>query len=141
MRAMSYGPQTTTDEVLDGVDLAGTVVVVTGASSGLGIETARALAAHGADVAMAVRDPARAADAVGTVGSNGHLVMLDGLGTSLGGFGVVVICNRPVIGGKFSPCDHFLQGTLGDLLFGIDSKGVAESNNHSQHRDDGKAEQ
>ena len=77
MRAMSYGPQTTTDEVLEGLDLTGAVVVVTGASSGLGIETARALAAHGAEVVMAVRDPARAADAVDTVGANGHLVTLD----------------------------------------------------------------
>jgi NAD(P)-dependent dehydrogenase (short-subunit alcohol dehydrogenase family) len=77
MRAMSYGPQTTTDEVLEGLDLSGKVVVVTGASSGLGIETARALAAHGAEVVMAVRDPARAAGALDTVGPNGHLVTLD----------------------------------------------------------------
>src|SRR5262245_58261802 len=57
--AMGYGPQTTTDEVLDGVDLARAVVVVTGASSGLGVETSRALAEHGAEVVMAVRDPSR----------------------------------------------------------------------------------
>src|SRR6478752_220785 len=74
---MGYGAQTTTDEALDGVDLAGRVVVVTGASSGLGIETARALASHGAEVVMAVRDPGRAADAVDAVGANGRLVTLD----------------------------------------------------------------
>jgi len=74
---MSYGPHTTTDEVLAGVELTGRVIVVTGASSGLGIETARALAAHGAEVVMAVRDPGRAADAVAAVGSHGHLVTLD----------------------------------------------------------------
>jgi NAD(P)-dependent dehydrogenase (short-subunit alcohol dehydrogenase family) len=77
MRAMSYGPETTTDDVLEGVDLEGQVVVVTGASSGLGVETARALAAHGADVVMAVRDPARATDAADTVGASGHVVALD----------------------------------------------------------------
>ena len=40
---MTYGPDTTADEVLEGVDLDGKVVVVTGASGGLGEETARAL--------------------------------------------------------------------------------------------------
>ena len=43
-----FGAKTTTDEVLDGVDLTGKRVLVTGASAGLGVETARALAAHGA---------------------------------------------------------------------------------------------
>ncbi|MEB8338537.1 SDR family NAD(P)-dependent oxidoreductase [Streptomyces endophyticus] len=46
----------TADEVLRGVDLAGVRAVVTGASSGLGAETARVLAAAGADVTLAVRD-------------------------------------------------------------------------------------
>ncbi len=51
-----FGPDTTTDEVLAGVDLTGKVVLVTGASAGLGLETTRSLAAHGATVVMAVRD-------------------------------------------------------------------------------------
>jgi NAD(P)-dependent dehydrogenase (short-subunit alcohol dehydrogenase family) len=55
----TFGPETTTDEVLAGVDLSGTHAVVTGASTGLGEETARALAAHGASVTLAVRDPER----------------------------------------------------------------------------------
>ncbi len=53
---MSLGFESTTDEVLDGVDLAGRTVLVTGASAGLGEETTRALATHGARVIMAVRD-------------------------------------------------------------------------------------
>jgi NAD(P)-dependent dehydrogenase (short-subunit alcohol dehydrogenase family) len=52
---MAYGEETTTDEVLEGVDLTGKVAVVTGASTGLGLETARALAAAGAHVVLAVR--------------------------------------------------------------------------------------
>jgi NAD(P)-dependent dehydrogenase (short-subunit alcohol dehydrogenase family) len=52
---MAYGEQTTTDEVLEGVDLSGKVAVVTGASTGLGLETSRALAAAGAHVVLAVR--------------------------------------------------------------------------------------
>jgi NAD(P)-dependent dehydrogenase (short-subunit alcohol dehydrogenase family) len=52
---MGYGEQTTTTEVLSGVDLSGKVAMVTGASTGLGLETARALAAAGAHVILAVR--------------------------------------------------------------------------------------
>jgi NAD(P)-dependent dehydrogenase (short-subunit alcohol dehydrogenase family) len=56
---MSFGAETTTDEVLQGVDLSGQRALVTGASSGLGEETARALASKGAAVTMAVRDLAK----------------------------------------------------------------------------------
>lgn len=56
---MTFGFETTTDEVLAGVDLGGSLAVVTGASAGLGLETSRALAAAGAQVVLAVRDPAR----------------------------------------------------------------------------------
>ena len=46
----SFGAASTTDEVLDGVKLNGKRALVTGVSAGLGVETARALAAHGAEV-------------------------------------------------------------------------------------------
>jgi len=54
-----FGFETTTDEVLEGIDLTGKRVLVTGASAGLGVETTRALAAHCAEVTMAVRDLGR----------------------------------------------------------------------------------
>ncbi len=65
--AVTYGPDTTTDELLEGKDLSGRRVLVTGASAGLGAETARALAAHGAHVVMAVRDAAKGERAAGVV--------------------------------------------------------------------------
>src|ERR1700712_65591 len=43
-------------EVVDGLDLTGRRAVVTGGSSGIGVETARALAVAGAEVTLAVRD-------------------------------------------------------------------------------------
>lgn len=54
--ALAFGATSTTDDVLDGVDLKGKRVLVTGVSAGLGVETARSLAAHGAEVIGAARD-------------------------------------------------------------------------------------
>jgi NAD(P)-dependent dehydrogenase (short-subunit alcohol dehydrogenase family) len=56
---MAFGADTTTDEVLAGIDLTGRQALVTGGSTGLGEETARALASKGAAVTLAVRDPAK----------------------------------------------------------------------------------
>ncbi|MEJ5143633.1 SDR family NAD(P)-dependent oxidoreductase [Gluconobacter albidus] len=55
-----FGATSTTDDVLSGVSLKNKRVLVTGVSAGLGVETARALAAHGAHVVGAVRDLAKA---------------------------------------------------------------------------------
>jgi NAD(P)-dependent dehydrogenase (short-subunit alcohol dehydrogenase family) len=55
----NYGATTTTDEVLDGIDLSGKLVVITGGASGLGMETARAMAANGAHIVIPARDMAR----------------------------------------------------------------------------------
>ncbi|MEE7506881.1 SDR family NAD(P)-dependent oxidoreductase [Methylobacterium mesophilicum] len=65
--AASFGATSTTDEVLAGVDLSGKRVLVTGVSAGLGIETARALAAHGAQVVGTARNLAKAEAATGAV--------------------------------------------------------------------------
>jgi NAD(P)-dependent dehydrogenase (short-subunit alcohol dehydrogenase family) len=55
-----FGTTSTTDDVLLNVDLGGKRVLVTGVSAGLGVETARALAAHGAQVVGTARDLAKA---------------------------------------------------------------------------------
>lgn len=55
-----FGATSTTDEVLSGVKLHGKRILVTGVSAGIGIETARSLAAHGAHVVGAARDLTKA---------------------------------------------------------------------------------
>jgi NAD(P)-dependent dehydrogenase (short-subunit alcohol dehydrogenase family) len=74
----------TTDEVLSGINLHGKRIIVTGVSAGLGIETARSLAAHGADVVGAARDLKKAETATAQVrrdaaasGGSLELVALD----------------------------------------------------------------
>ncbi|WP_328843286.1 SDR family NAD(P)-dependent oxidoreductase [Streptomyces sp. NBC_00258] len=71
--ATPFGFASTAGEVVSGIDLSGRRAVVTGASSGIGAETARALAATGAAVTLAVRDVAAgervAKDITGSTGN------------------------------------------------------------------------
>ncbi|MEM9477005.1 MAG: SDR family NAD(P)-dependent oxidoreductase [Pseudomonadota bacterium] len=63
----AFNKDTTTDEVLDGIDLSGKTVVITGGTSGLGQESARAMAAKGAKVVLTGRNMEKAqavADAI-----------------------------------------------------------------------------
>jgi NAD(P)-dependent dehydrogenase (short-subunit alcohol dehydrogenase family) len=79
----SFGATSTTDEVLRGINLSGKRVLVSGVSAGLGVETARVLAAHGAQVTGAARDLSKAQAATeqvraqATSGGSLHLVQLD----------------------------------------------------------------
>ena len=58
-----FGFASTASEVLGGVDLTGKTALVTGANSGIGFETARALCKAGAAVIVAARDEEKASDA------------------------------------------------------------------------------
>ena len=85
---MSFSAVSTTDEVLEGLDLTGRRALITGASTGLGEETARALAAHGAEVVLAVRDPERGDAAMARIRTSvpdarlsQRIVALDSLGS------------------------------------------------------------
>src|ERR1700735_1431341 len=82
--AEKLGATSTTDDVLSGIDLHGKRILVTGASAGIGVETARSLAAHGAHVVGAARDLAKAEQATAEVrkdaaakGGSFELVALD----------------------------------------------------------------
>jgi NAD(P)-dependent dehydrogenase (short-subunit alcohol dehydrogenase family) len=79
-----FGATSTTEEVLSGTDLRGKRILVTGVSAGMGVETARSLAAHGAHVIGAARDLAKAENATAQVrkdaaagGGSFELVELD----------------------------------------------------------------
>jgi NAD(P)-dependent dehydrogenase (short-subunit alcohol dehydrogenase family) len=82
--ATVFGATSTTDEVLSGVNLRGKRILVTGVSTGLGVETARSLAAHGAQVVGAARDLDKAKAATAQVrqdakanGGSFELIALD----------------------------------------------------------------
>src|ERR1700733_8734078 len=62
-----FGATSTTEDVLAGVNLQGKRILITGVSAGLGVETARSLAARGAHVVGAARDLSKAQTATGLV--------------------------------------------------------------------------
>jgi NAD(P)-dependent dehydrogenase (short-subunit alcohol dehydrogenase family) len=79
----SFASTSTTDQVLQGVNLSGKRALVTGVSAGIGVETARALASHGAEVVGAARDLSKAQNATEQVraqaaaGGSLRLIQLD----------------------------------------------------------------
>jgi NAD(P)-dependent dehydrogenase (short-subunit alcohol dehydrogenase family) len=82
--ANAFGATSTTEDVLSGVNLKGKRILVTGVSAGIGVETARALAAHGAQVVGAARDLTKAEAATAQVrkdaaagGGSFELIALD----------------------------------------------------------------
>jgi len=77
-----FGSDSTAAQVISGIDLSDKRAIVTGGSSGIGVETARALAGAGADVTLAVRDTnagqRTAANITATTGSTAvHVGRLD----------------------------------------------------------------
>ena len=69
----TFGFESTTDAVLEGVDLSGKRILVTGVSAGLGVETARTLVAHGATVVGTARDLDKARRATAAIAGGGSL--------------------------------------------------------------------
>jgi len=63
----TFGAASTTEDVLSGIDLHGKRILVTGVSAGIGVETARSLAAHGANVIGTARDLAKAEGATAQI--------------------------------------------------------------------------
>ncbi|MEO7998229.1 MAG: SDR family NAD(P)-dependent oxidoreductase [Gemmatimonadaceae bacterium] len=73
-----FGVTSTAAEVIAGIDLTGKRAIVTGGASGIGVETARALASAGAEVILAVRDVQvgeRVADEITTSTGNTNVMV------------------------------------------------------------------
>jgi NAD(P)-dependent dehydrogenase (short-subunit alcohol dehydrogenase family) len=67
--AKTFGAESTADEVLEGVNLSGKRILVTGVSAGLGVETARSIVAHGGTVVGTARDLSKARNALAQAGN------------------------------------------------------------------------
>src|SRR5258707_2817296 len=67
--AKAFGAESTADEVLEGINLSGKRVLVTGVSAGLGVETARSIVAHGGTVVGTARDLSKARQALAQAGN------------------------------------------------------------------------
>ncbi|MBV1689438.1 SDR family NAD(P)-dependent oxidoreductase [Novosphingobium sp. G106] len=105
METIMFGATSTTDEVLAGIDLKGKRFLVTGVSAGLGVETARALVSHGADVIGTARDLAKAErataqvrEAAATSGGSLELVEVDlaSLASVRAGADAIVKAGKPL---------------------------------------------
>lgn len=124
--------RSTADEVVDGVDLSGRRMVVTGANTGIGFETARALAAAGATVIVACRDAAKGAATVERIvaahpGADVHAEPLDlasfhsihDFAGRLGDAPIdVLICNAGLATTDWSTTADGIERTVGVCHFG-----------------------
>jgi NAD(P)-dependent dehydrogenase (short-subunit alcohol dehydrogenase family) len=74
-----FGPTTTAQQAVEGIDLTGKVAMVTGGYSGIGLETTRALAEAGATVIVPARTPEKARQALSGISGveQGRLDLLD----------------------------------------------------------------
>jgi len=73
----TFGKRTRALEIVDGMNLTGKTYFITGANSGIGYETARALALHGGHVVMGCRTPAKAQDARALILKEKHDARVD----------------------------------------------------------------
>ena len=90
----TFDSNSTTDDVLAGHDLTGLTVFVTGGNSGLGQETARAMAARGARVVLAGRDQAKLDAAVAAIRAEVPEAALETIICDLGSLARIKTCGE-----------------------------------------------
>ena len=107
--AIPFGARSTAEEVLAGLDLAGRTILITGCTAGIGFETMRALAAHGAHVIGLARSESAAREAAVRAGGRitpvacdqGDLASIDAAVATVRGLGLTldaIIANAGVMG-------------------------------------------
>jgi NAD(P)-dependent dehydrogenase (short-subunit alcohol dehydrogenase family) len=119
-----FNATSTTEEVLSGISLQGKRILVTGVSAGIGVETARSLAAHGAHVVGAARDLAKAETATVQVrkdaAANGGVFTLVRL--DLGNLNMVRACADELLA-KGEPFDVGVMATpFGHTVDGFETQ-------------------
>ncbi len=122
-----FGRRSTADDVADACDLSGRRALVTGANTGIGFETARALAANGARTVLACRNPDTGSDAVARIRARHpqaevELAILDlasmsgirrfAAGLSAGRLDILV-CNAGLYGGGYHETEDGFERTVG----------------------------
>ncbi|WFL76084.1 SDR family NAD(P)-dependent oxidoreductase [Altererythrobacter arenosus] len=90
----AFGSTSTADEVLAGKDLSGKTVFITGGASGLGQETARAMAAKGAHVVIAARDQAKLDQAAAAIRAGSASDQVDTIVVDLASLDSVRACGK-----------------------------------------------
>ncbi|XP_070616537.1 WW domain-containing oxidoreductase isoform X9 [Erythrolamprus reginae] len=78
-----YDGNTTAMEVLEGRDLSDKVIIITGANAGIGLETAKSFALHGAHVILACRNTSRADEAVRQILKEWHKAKVEAISLDL----------------------------------------------------------
>jgi WW domain-containing oxidoreductase len=122
-----FGAKTSADEVLRGMDLTSRFIVITGANTGIGYETARSLASAGARVLLACRDAEKAGDATERIRAKhpkanvsfaeldlGSFESIRSFVTSLNESSIdVLICNAGVLNASYHESDGGIEHTVG----------------------------
>ncbi len=103
-----FGAQSTTDEVLSGVDLSGKTVFITGGNSGLGLETARAMAAKGAHIVLAGRSQTKLDEAKQSIAAETPGAQLETIICDLGSLDSVRACSAEA-SGRFAKIDLLIN--------------------------------
>lgn len=103
-----FGAESTADEVLAGKDLAGKLAFITGGASGLGQETARAMAAKGAHVVLAARDQAKLDEAANAIREDTGSGMVETILVDLASLDSVRACGAEA-NGRFDRIDLLIN--------------------------------
>ena len=122
-----FGSKTAADEIVQGMDLSGRFIIITGANTGIGYETARSLASAGARVLLACRSVEKASEATERIRKSNPKADVSFAELDLGSFDSirsfmeslnepsidVLICNAGVLNASYHESDGGIEHTVG----------------------------